>query len=339
MLLGSRKPKGPATGAGAGAGQGTGAPGGMPGMSFGGGGAMQGAAMPVIFDVGTEDFEDKVMRMSMRVPVLVDFWAPWCGPCKQLGPVLEAAVQAANGQVLMAKVNIDENPELAQALRIQSVPTVYAFFGGQPVNAFAGLRPPAEIKAFIEQLVRAAKQNQPDALDIPQVLAQAAQALAAGDAQTAQALYMAILEQDEANVQAFTGMVRTLIAAGVPDQARMMVEQAPDNIAKDPQFSAARTALELAENAPAGSLSALQAASDADPANHQARFDLAGALFAAGRKEEAIDALIDIMRRPGGRAWEEEKARKELLKFFDALGPSDPDTLAGRRKLSSVLFS
>lgn len=296
------------------------------------------AASDVIKDSDTQRFAVDVLDASMQQPVIVDFWAPWCGPCKQLMPVLEAAVQAAGGQVLLAKVNIDENPELAQALRVQSVPTVYAFFGGQPVNAFAGMRPPSEIKAFIDQLVRMARQGQPDALDIPQVLAQAAQALAAGDAGTAQGLYMAILEQDEGNVQAYTGLVRTLIAAGARDDARHMIENAPEAIAKDAQFAAARTALALAESAPAGSLAALQAASDADPASHQARFDLAGALFAAGRKGEAIDALIEILRR-GGREWEDEKARKELLKFFDALGPSDPETLAGRRKLSAVLFS
>jgi len=292
----------------------------------------------VIFDVGTHDFEDKVMRASMDEPVLVDFWAPWCGPCKQLGPVLEEAVRAAGGKIKLAKVNIDENPELAQALRIQSVPMVFGFIQGQPVNAFVGVKSKTEITAFIDQLVKAMQHAAPDAVDVPKALAEAAASLAAGDLNIAQGIYVQILTQDETNVQAYTGLIRTFIAGGQLEHAKEMIGEAPEAIAKDPQFEAARTALELAEKAPSGKvLAALAEKLAQKPDDHQARFELAEGLFASGKKEEAIDELVEIIRR--NRAWEDEKARKQLLKFFDALGPADPLVVAGRRKLSSVLFS
>lgn len=291
----------------------------------------------VVFDVGTQDFENRVMRASLEMPVLVDFWAPWCGPCKQLGPVIEEAVRAAGGKVKLAKVNIDENPELAQALRVQSVPMVFGFIQGQPVNAFVGVKSKTEIVSFIDQLVKMAKGAQPDSIDVPQALTQAAEALAKGDLPAAQGIYMQVLAQDEANVQAYTGLIRAFIAGGHLDHAKEMISEAPPEIAKDPQFEAALTALELAENAPSGDLGGLAAKVQQKPDDHQARFDLAAGLFTAGKKEEAIDELVEIIRR--NRGWEDEKARKQLLKFFDALGPADPLTLAGRRKLSSVLFS
>jgi putative thioredoxin len=240
--------------------------------------------------------------------------------------------------VKLAKINIDENPELAQALRVQSVPTVYAFFGGRPVSAFQGVRPQSEIQSLIDQLVKMAQQAQPDALDIPAVLATAAQALAANDLDTAHDLYAAIMAQDETNAQAYAGLVRTFISAGETGQAQQLVEHAPPQITASPHFASAKTALEIAQTASAGAdTSALEGAVRKNPADHQARFDLAMALFSAGKKEEAMDALIEIIRR--NRSWEEDKARQQLLKFFDALGPTDPLTVAGRRKLSSVLFS
>lgn len=290
-----------------------------------------------VFDVGIEDFEMKVMGGSMETLVLVDFWAPWCGPCKQLMPVLEQEVRAAGGKVRLAKVNIDDNPELAQALRVQSVPTVYAFFQGQPVNAFTGMRPQSEIKTFIDQLVRAVAQAQPDAINVPEALQQAGQALAGGDLAQAQGLYMRVLAQEETNVQAYAGLVRVLIAAGQLEQARGMVEHAPDAIAADPGMAAARTAVALAEAAPKGDQAELQARIELNGDDHAARFDLAMMLFASGKKDLAIDELVEIIRRD--RAWEDEKARKQLLQFFEALGPSAPETMTGRRKLSAVLFS
>ena len=297
-----------------------------------------GGASADIFDVTTMEFEDKVMRASVETPILVDFWAPWCGPCKQLMPVLEAEIKAAGGKVKLAKVNIDDNPELAQALRVQSVPTVFAFFGGQPVTAFMGVRPGSEIKALIAELVKMAQGAQPDALDIPATLTAAAQALAEGQIAQAQELYAMILTQDENNAAAFAGLARTYLAVGEFEQARFVLEDAPEAIRKDPQLLAVHTALELAENAPgAGELGKMAAAVQKDPADLQARFDYGVALFAAGQKAEAIDEMIAIISR--NRAWEEERARKELLRFFEAMGPMDPETVAGRRKLSSVLFS
>lgn len=290
-----------------------------------------------IFDAGMDNFEAKVIRASMEKPILVDFWAPWCGPCKQLMPVLEAAVNDANGAVLLAKVNIDDNQQLAQMLRIQSVPTVMAFFGGQPVTAFAGAQPASEIKKLIDQLVQLAKQNAPEAINIPEALKGAAAALADGDLATAQAIYAQILQQDDKNADAYAGIVRTFIAAGQFDHAKQFIDNAPEDIAKTSQLAAVKTALDLALVGGGGDIAKLQKAVDANPADYQARFDLAGAQFAAGQKEQAIDSLLDIIAR--NRAWNDEAARKEILKYFDALGPADPLTAAGRKKLSRVLFS
>ncbi len=291
-----------------------------------------------IFDVTAHDFEEKVMVASMKTPVIVDFWAPWCGPCMQLMPILEAAVNAAGGHVLMAKVNLDENPELAQALRVQSVPMVFGFFQGQPVDAFMGVQPESKIKEFIGKLLAMANGAQPDALDIPEALKAAAQALTDGEAATAQAIYMQILEQDEQNADAYIGIVRSFIEAGQVEEAKSMVENAPDVIAKSPNFEQAKAALELALVVPeSGAIEGHRAKIAADPNDHQARIDLAYALFAAGKKVEATDALIDSIEID--REWKEGLARTELLTLFSAMGHTDPITVAARRKLSSVLFS
>jgi len=291
----------------------------------------------MIFDVSTQDFEQRVMMASMQKPIIVDFWAPWCGPCKQLGPALEKVVSEQGGAVLMAKVNLDENQDLAAALRIQSIPTVYAFFQGQPVDGFQGAIPESHIREFVGKLVTLAKSAQPDAIDIPEALKSAAQALADEDLGTAQALYAQILQQDSANVEAYTGMVRTFIAAGQIEQAQAIIENAPEEIANKPAFAQARSALELAKSGPASPLDDLTRKLETNPKDHETRIKLARGLFASGQKMAGVEELLEAIRID--REWNEQAARKELLKFFEALGHADPITVEGRRKLSSILFS
>ncbi len=290
-----------------------------------------------IFDVGGADFEARVMMASLERPVIVDFWAPWCGPCKQMMPALESVVTAARGEVLLAKVNIDTAPELAQALRIQSVPTVFAFFGGRPVDAFQGAQPESQIRTFVEKLVQMARASKPDALDIPESLKQAAQALSAGDLAGAQGLYSAVLTQDEHNVEAYMGLVRTFIAADHLEQAESLVTHVPPEIAKQPQFSSVRTALELAQKKPSGPLADLARKVLEHPADQQAKIDLAEAHFSGGQKQEALDTLLESIAQD--RDWNEQAARKALLRFFEALGHADPMVIETRKKLSRLLFS
>jgi putative thioredoxin len=290
-----------------------------------------------IFDVSGPEFEERVLKASMEKPIIVDFWAPWCGPCKQLLPMLEKAVNAANGEVLMAKINIDKHPDLAQALRVQSVPTVYAFFGGRPVDAFQGAQPESNIKAFVDKLVLAARGAQPDAIFIPDGLKAAAEALALGDLATAQGLYAQILQQDEKNIEAYVGIVRVFIAAKELDQAQALVTNAPPDIAKHPNFAAAKTALELALKAPKGGFEDMILKVAKNPQDHQAKIDLAEAQFASDEREAAIETILSAIEQD--REWNEQAARKCLLKFFEAMGHGDPLTIAGRKKLSTLLFS
>lgn len=292
----------------------------------------------VIFDANASNFEDLVMRASMEKPLIVDFWAPWCGPCKQLMPLLESEVNAAGGEVLLAKVNLDENPELAQALRVQSVPAVFAFLGGRPVDAFQGMVPQSQIKAFIDKLVQAARAAKPGAIDADEFLGMAGEALAAGDLTTANSLYVQILQQDDKNAKAYAGLIRVFIGAGQIEQAESLIANATDEIAKDSNFQEAKTALEFAKNAPAaGELENLVKAAENAPEDHQAKVDLAEAQFASGFKEDAIDTLIASIKVD--REWNESLARTTLLKFFEAMGHTDPLTIQGRKKLSSILFS
>lgn len=291
-----------------------------------------------IFDTTAETFEVDVLKLSLEKPVLIEFWAPWCGPCKQLMPVLEQLVGARQGKIAMAKVNIDESPELAQAFRVQSVPMVVALYKGQPVTGFAGVRPPKDIDHLIEQLLALHNQNQPEALDIPASLKEAALLLDAGELGTAQNLYAAILSQDALQVEAYLGMIRVMIAAGEIEQAENMITGAPAQISGDIKFAAAKTALELAKNAQnAGDLAALERRITLDPNDLQAKFDYAESCFAHGQKDKAVDALISIIR--ADRTWQEDKAKTLLLKYFEGWGFADPASVAGRKKLSSVLFS
>lgn len=290
-----------------------------------------------IFEAGAADFEAKVLLASMQQPVIAYFTAPWCGPCKQLGPVIEGAVIAAAGAVTMAKINIDNNQELAAALRIQSVPTVYAFFQGRPVDAFQGAVPESQIKAFIAKLIQLSRQAAPGAIDVPETLKAAAQAIADGDLNTAQAMYVQVLQQDDKNAHAYAGIVRVMIAAGQTEEARGFLDGMPPDLQKTVAYAEAKTALELAEAKPSSPLATLMEAVQRAPDDHQARIDLALAQFSSGARADAVDTLIESIRL--GRMWNDEAARKQLLKFFEAMGHADPVTVEGRKKLSSVLFS
>jgi len=296
-------------------------------------------APQLIFDVGAQDFETRVMAASMDMPIIVDFWSPRCGPCKQMMPSLEKVVMAAGGQVLLAKVNVDENQELAAALRVQSVPTVFGFFQGRPLDAFTGAQPEGKIREFVQKLITVANSAQPGALDIAEALKDAAGLLAEGNIQGAHELYNAILHQDALNVDAYVGMVRCFIEIGQIEQAQTLVDKAPEEISKVSAFAHARTALELAQGAgeDKGSIEDLEAKIKADENDHQARIDLALILFASGKKEGATKALLDSIMLDS--EWNDGAARKELLKLMEAMGYSDPITLAARRKLSSLLFS
>ena len=294
------------------------------------------AATDLIFDVSEQDFMAKVVEDSMQTPVIVDFWAPWCGPCKTLGPMLEEAVTKAKGAVLMAKVNVDEAQQIAGQLRIQSIPTVYAFFQGQPIDGFQGAVPQSEITAFVERVVEAAGGDASGGLD--DALAAAEEMLEAGAAADAAQTFAAILGEDPANPAAYSGLARAHMALDDLDQAEAILNGAPAEISQDQAIESAFAQLDLARKAAdAGPVAELNAAVEANPDDHQSRFDLAQALYAAGDGEAAIDQLLDIFRRD--REWNDGAAKAELFTIFDALKPNDPLVLNGRRKLSSMIFA
>ncbi len=273
----------------------------------------------------------------MDAPVIVDFWAPWCGPCKQLGPALEKAVTAARGAVRMVKINVDENQELAAQMRVQSIPMVYAFSQGRPIDGFQGALAESEIKSFVDRLVTAAGGKQEQS-PVDQALEQAEAALANGQAGAASALFGQVLQHEPDNAAANAGMIRCTLGSGDLAGAKQMFENLPEDLRGDPALAATAAALELAEaGAGAGDIAQLEGQVAHDGANHQARFDLAMALYAADSREAAVEQLIEIVKRD--RAWNEEAARKQLIKFFEAWGATDPFTLDARRRLSTLLFS
>ena len=282
-------------------------------------------------------FMADVVDQSQTVPVIVDFWAPWCGPCKTLGPMLEKAVTAAKGAVKMVKVNVDENQMISAQLQIQSIPTVYAFWQGQPVDGFQGALPGSEIDAFVERVIAAAGGESPGA-GLDDAVEAAEAMLAEGAAVDAAQTFAAVLEEDPAHAGAYGGLVRAHIAMDDLDQAEAILNGAPAEISRSAPLEAAHAQLELARQAAgAGPLAELTAAVENDPSDMQARFDLALALHANGQVQEAVDHLLELFKRD--REWNEGAAKAQLFTIFDALKPNDPVVLNGRRKLSSMIFA
>ena len=299
---------------------------------IGAGAAADGA---VIKDVSTANFMAEVVDASFDQPVIVDFWAPWCGPCKQLGPILEKVVKGANGAVRMVKLNIDENPEIATQMRIQSIPAVYAFKDGRPVDGFVGALPESQVKQFVQRLGGGGGGPSP----VEEALAMAKEAAQGGDHNTAANLYTQILQHEPDNAEALGGLARAMIGRGELDRARQVLAQAPAELAKQAEIAAAQSALELAEQGQKakGQLGGLRERVARNADDHEARFELATALFGAGERETAIDELLTLYKRD--REWDDQAARKQLVKFFEVMGPTDPLTLNARRRLSALMFS
>jgi len=297
------------------------------------GGGMTAAADSAVKDTTTQSFMKDVIEESKRQPVLVDFWASWCGPCKQLTPILEKAVKAAKGKVKLAKMDIDKHPDIPGQMGIQSIPAVIAFANGQPVDGFMGALPESQVIAFLERVTKS-KIGAED----QDMLKAADAALAAGRPADAADIYAKVLAQDSGNIPALAGLARCYVATGNIEQAKKTLALVPEAKRNDAAVAAARAALELAEQAKAvGPVDELQKKVSANPLDHQARFDLAAALNAAGKRTEALGHLIEIVKRD--RKWNDDGARKQLVQFFDAWGPTDPATVDGRKRLSSILFS
>ena len=300
------------------------------------GGGQQQATGDLVKDISEAEFMAEVVEGSNEIPVIVDFWAPWCGPCKTLGPLLEEAVKAAKGAVKMVKVNVDEAQMIASQMRIQSIPTVYAFHKGQPIDGFQGAVAGSEIKAFVERVVQAGGGDASGGLD--DAVAAAEEMLEQGAAVDAAQTFAAILGEEPNHAAAYGGMVRAHIAMEDLDQAEAILNGAPAEISSAPELEAAHAQLVLARQAAdAGPIPELAAKVEANPDDHQARYDLAQAMYAAGDGQGAVDQFLELFRRD--REWNDGAARAQLFTIFEALKPNDPVALNGRRKLSSMIFA
>jgi putative thioredoxin len=290
----------------------------------------------LIKETTTQTFVKDVVEESKRQPVLIDFWAPWCGPCRQLTPMLEKAVKNAKGKVKLVKMNIDEHPAIPGQMGIQSIPAVIAFVGGQPADGFMGAVPESQVNAFIEKLTQGVPAaGEPN---IAEVLKEADAVLAEGDAATAAQIYAEVLAIDPTNIAALAGLAKCYVTTGAIEQARQTLAMVPESKRNDPAVKAVQAALDLAEQAQSvGPVTELEQKVAANPLDHQARFDLATALNAMGKRAEATEQLLQIVKRD--RKWNDDGARKQLLQFFDAWGGADEATAEGRKRLSTILFS
>jgi putative thioredoxin len=291
------------------------------------------ASGDVIKESGTAGFAKDVLEASRSVPVLVDFWAPWCGPCKQLTPILEKVVRSLGGKVRLVKINVDEHPAIAGQLRVQSIPTVYAFKDGRPLDGFMGAQSETQVRAFLDRIL-----GDEAAADLTTALKEADRLLDAGDLQSAAEIYAGVLQEDAENLSALAGLAKCYVSNGDIARAEQTLALAPPDKRDAQPIVGARAALELAKRAKGTTnLGELRAKVAANPADHQARIDLAMSLAATGDKEAALNELLESFRRD--RNWNDQAARKQLLQLFDAWGAKDPATIEGRRRLSSLLFS
>ncbi|SMH43518.1 thioredoxin [Maritimibacter sp. HL-12] len=287
----------------------------------------------LVKEISEATFMEDVIEASKEVPVIVDFWAPWCGPCRTLGPALEAAVNAAGGKVKMVKINVDENQQVAGQLRVQSIPTVYAFHDGQPVDGFQGALPQSQVNQFVDKMAALAAEG-----PLAAAIASANEMLDAGALDDAAQTFAAIIEEDPSSAAAYAGLARVKIAEGELDEAEAILNGAPAEISHSAEIDGAHAKIALARQAAeAGPVEELRAKVAADPADHQARYDLAKALHASGDIQGAVDELLEVFRRD--RDWNDGAAKTQLFTIFDALAANDPVALAGRRKLSSLMFA
>jgi len=289
----------------------------------------------LIKDVNEDTFMDDVIEASKSSPIVVDFWAPWCGPCKTLGPALEAEVKATNGKIKMVKIDIDQNQNLASQMRIQSIPAVFAFVDGQPIDGFMGAKAPSELKVFIEKLLEKVTDDEGD---LSEAIAVADEMLESEEFDDAAETFEAILGEDPNSSLAFVGLFKSKMGAKKINDAKKMLEEIPDTLKNKPEILALQAQIELTNQAEGiGELNDLRKLLSTDVDNHQVRFDLALALFTKGETSEAIQELLTIFRVD--QDWNDDAARQQLFKFFDILGGEDPITLSGRRQLASMLFA